>query len=1242
MLAGPSFAQTKPAHECVHLSAGTDLLIRNHTGDCEEAIKVSYRRTYNSECLSSSPTTINVGFSTTVGYSFPTSVCVEYDSSTHQTNVGYKSCGDLPTGCGSKTNELTVVVPDRLDPIAGTIQVTPAGTLSIDEGSSEVISVSLSKAPSYAAGVSITGVNSDVNLNPVSLTFLPSNYSTAQTVTVSAAQDTDESDESHTITLTASGGFSATALTKALTIVDDDKPPAGTILINPAGTLNLNEGDLSNFGLSISLSTKPDDDVTVSFSTTNSDVTFSPASLTFTESNYSTAQTVSVSANEDDDTSDESGTITVSASGGITAPDVTKAFAIADDDNPSGTIEVTPSGTISLSEGGASKTFSVSLSTTPKADVTITFSNLGDLILTPSSLTFTVANHAKVQTVSVSAGQDDDAIDDSDEITLTASGGFDAPAVMKSFTTTDDDEAEFTSSAASLIMTEGASTTFTVRLATQPSADVDLILNAAENRQKTNLLKIDVDSTAAGDQTRMTFNRSGQNNLWNQPRTVTITSVDDDDSDNETLEISGSGSGGDYEQKPVLVRVTVTDDDKPSGTIEVSPAGTLSIDEGASGTWQVSLGGTAPTSNVTVTLSKTNADVSLSPTTLTFTASNHSQAQPVTVSAAQDDDAANDTDTITLSATGGIDAPDITKSITIVDDDEAGFNLDPASLNMVEGGNGAFTVSMKARPSADVTVTLTSSKSGLVIDTDPDTTGDQTTLTFARSGQTNAWNRKAQVSVRSIHDDDADTDSFSISISGAGGAYQGKTASVAVAVADDDAPAGRILVTPAGTLSIDEGDSSAWQVSLSAAPTSSATVAFSLTNSDLTITPPSLTFTTSDFSNPQPVAIAAAEDDDRSNDSGTITIQASGGIDAPRLSRSFVIIDNDEPPPILPADSSYRGGVIVSPSLLTLEEGGREATLSIALDSAPASDVTVRLSKTNEDVSLVSDSVTFTPSSWGNKVDIAIFAGEDPDTTNDSDTIVLQIEDREVHSLALFIADDDSAYKEPIKTQALAIPPPPSKDDMNLRIRCRQEQPCNVLLECSTQIGGQVFQGRLPDPIPGFGALSLTSEDISHLIGWTLWSEGRLGCSLHSNENISSQVWTRSGDRVLVNNSAIIRSHLEIGGMHRADIESIPSPESFDEPNIRIRCNSESSHCTDLRFFCYTDDGSRYETIFEGLARGRTLHLQSQALARRLGIGWKGLGLTCEVRSDASFTAQVLARTGGGGALVNNSATGGR
>nr|MBF2761260.1 hypothetical protein [Ectothiorhodospiraceae bacterium AqS1] len=56
--------------------------------------------------------------------------------------------------------------------------------------------------------------------------------------------------------------------------------------------------------------------------------------------------------------------------------------------------------------------------------------------------------------------------------------------------------------------------------------------------------------------------------------------------------------------------------------------------------------------------------------------------------------------------------------------------------------------------------------------------------------------------------------------------------------------------------------------------------------------------------------------------------------------------------------------------------------------------------------------------------------------------------------------------------------------------------------------------------------------------------------------------------------------------------------------------------------------------------RWQVRHLQTAELADIIDHRWQEMGLSCELRSSAPFTVQVLTRTGGGGALVNNSATG--
>ncbi len=166
---------------------------------------------------------------------------------------------------------------------------------------------------------------------------------------------------------------------------------------------------------------------------------------------------------------------------------------------------------------------------------------------------------------------------------------------------------------------------------------------------------------------------------------------------------------------------------------------------------------------------------------------------------------------------------------------------------------------------------------------------------------------------------------------------------------------------------------------------------------------------------------------------------------------------------------------------------------------------------------------------------MVVFAEADPDTSDDTDTITS--EGKAIHSLAISVTDDDKDDAYAVKSQALAIPSSDSGDNATLRVHCKQNTPCSSVFDCSAQSDGSVF-------------------------------EGRLGCSLRSQENISAQLWTLSGNGILVNNSAMVRSTPE-GRAFRADIESIPSPDLSDESNIRIRYNSDARHCYNISLACY-------------------------------------------------------------------------
>ena len=174
-------------------------------------------------------------------------------------------------------------------------------------------------------------------------------------------------------------------------------PPAGSITATPA-SLNVTQGKTGTFTLALSQAPTANVTVTVSGSG-NAGLTASPASLTFTPANFATAQTVTVTAN-----ATGTGTTTFTASGGGYTSAVVSATEVA---STTGTpsLLVTPASQ-TITQGGTG-TVGVSLSSAPSANVTVsvarTSGNTGLSVTAGSSLTFTPANFASAQSVTVTA-----------------------------------------------------------------------------------------------------------------------------------------------------------------------------------------------------------------------------------------------------------------------------------------------------------------------------------------------------------------------------------------------------------------------------------------------------------------------------------------------------------------------------------------------------------------------------------------------------------------------------------------------------------------------------------------------------------------------------------------------------------------------------------------------------------------------------------------------------------------------
>jgi glucose/arabinose dehydrogenase len=178
------------------------------------------------------------------------------------------------------------------------------------EGGSSVVSVRLATAPASNVTVTTSRLSGDVDLSVssgASLTFTPGNFSTPQLVTIAAAEDSDQENDSAVFRILAPG-----IATYDLTVngIDNDDPQ----LVISTASLSVNEGSSNTF--TVRLASPANLTVSVARTAGDTDVTVSGgATLNFTTVNFATPQTVTIAAAEDGDNTNDNATITVSASG---------------------------------------------------------------------------------------------------------------------------------------------------------------------------------------------------------------------------------------------------------------------------------------------------------------------------------------------------------------------------------------------------------------------------------------------------------------------------------------------------------------------------------------------------------------------------------------------------------------------------------------------------------------------------------------------------------------------------------------------------------------------------------------------------------------------------------------------------------------------------------------------------------------------------------------------------------------
>ena len=823
--------------------------------------------------------------------------------------------------------------------------------VNVTEGDSSSYTVELATEPTDTVTVAIPAVG-DVTADPASLTFTTSNWNTAQTVTVTAAEDADGNNDIEMLAHTASGAeYDSVTGAVMVTVTDNDAP--GVTVSESALTVDPEAGGTADY--TVVLNTQPTAEVTITPASDDTSVALVSGALTFTTTDWSTAQTVTVTGVNDniDNPSDQRTTtvthLAASTDSDYNSFDVDDVMVTATDDDTVG-LTFDPAA-VNVDEGDSSS-YTVVLDTEPTTTVTVAITAVGDVTADPASLTFTTSNWNIAQTVTVTAAEDADGNNDIEMLAHTASGGeYDSVTGDVVVTVMDNDAPGVTVSESALTVDPeaGGTADYTVVLVTQPMADVT-ITPASD------------DTSVALVSGALTFTTTD----WDTAQTVTVTGVNDniDNVSDRTATVThaATSSDVDYEGVPVApVMVTATDNDTAGLTFD--PA-SVSVNEGGSSSYTVVLN-TEPTVTVTVAITA-GGDVSTNLTSLTFTTSDWNAAQTVTVTAAEDADGNNDSETLAHAASGGeYDTVTGTVMVTVIDDDAPNVTVTPVTVDVDEaGGTVDYTVVLNTQPTAEVTITPASDDTSVAL------------VSGALTFTTTDWSTAQTVTVTGVNDNidnpsDQRTTTVTHLAASTDSDYNSFDVDDVMVTATDDDTAG--LTFDPAAVNVDEGDSSSYTVVLDTEPTTTVTVAITA-GGDVTADPASLTFTTSNWNIAQTVTVTAAEDADGNNDIEMLAHTASGGeYDSVTDTVMVTVMDNDAP------------GVTVSESALTVDpEAGGTADYTVVLVTQPMADVTITPASDDTSVALVSGALTFTPTDWDTAQTVTV-TGVDDDIDNTGD-----------------------------------------------------------------------------------------------------------------------------------------------------------------------------------------------------------------------------------------------------------------
>ncbi len=946
---------------------------------------------------------------------------------THDSTITHTASSGDPVYSGIAIAPVVAHITDN-DTLGITLTQSGGSTNVTEGGATDTYTIVLTSQPLASVTITVTP-DSQSTVSSGTLTFTTANWNVAQTITVTAVNDAvPEGPHTSLITHSASSTdpfYSGIAISSVTAYITDNDI-AGVTITESGGSTDVNEAGTTSDTYTVVLDAPPTANVTVTVGT-DGQCSVSPATLTFTTANWSTPQTVTVTA-VDDSAAEGAHTSVITHNlastdshyNGIAVPTVTAHLT----DNDTAGVTVTESGgsTDVNEQGTTSDTYTVVLNTPPTANVVITVTSGASTTVSPGSLTFTPGNWNTPQTVTVTA-VDDALAEGTHNSTITHSaastdplyGGAPIRNVIAHVTDNDLVGVTISETGGSTDVDEQGPTsdTYSIVLNTQPTANV--IITVTPDSQS------DVGS-GAGEARSLTFTTAD----WNTPQTITVTAVDDANPEGaHTSTITHTASSTDMNYGGVSVRnvtVHVTDNDTVGVTISESGGSTNVNETGPTSDSYTIVLNTMPTANVTITVTPDD-EASLgagagNPITLTFTTANWNVAQTVTVTAVDDAEAQGyHSATITHGAAStdpsynGLSIRNVTARIT--DNDTAGITVTESggSTDVNEQGatSDTYTLVLNTRPTANVVVTVAS---------DAQTTVSPNTVTFTPAN----WNAPQTVTVTAVNDFAAEGAHSSIITHGAASTdanYNNLVISGVIAHVTDNDTVGVTISEPGGSTGVSESGptSDTYTVVLNTQPSADVTITI-LPDVQTTVSPATLTFTPANWNVPQTVTVTAVEDALAEGAHISTIMHHAASTDTNYsgigIRHVFVHVTDNDVAGVTIVESG--GNTRVS------EDGPTSDTYTVVLNTPPASANVVITVKPDAQTDVGAGggnavTLTFTPATWNvpqtvtvTAVDDAVAEGPHSSTiTHTSSSIDPHYNAIVISNVITAVDDDDSA-----------------------------------------------------------------------------------------------------------------------------------------------------------------------------------------------------------------------------------------